>query len=201
MCGIFGILTIHPENIYKRIIDGLTQLQNRGYDSSGLAVVDTDGNVDIHKYASTNQLDSLEHIKRICSHKTALNYVGIGHNRWATHGMKNDTNAHPHVSCHGKYIIVHNGIIENYIELRTELIQNGFTFRSQTDSEIIVNLVEYYSQLCANNTYDALNNTIQRLNGTYGIILLDLQPPYHTYCVRNGSPLLIGKTANNILTT
>ncbi len=201
MCGIFGILTIHPENIYKRIIDGLTQLQNRGYDSSGLAVVDTDGNVDIHKYASTNYVDSLEHIKRICSHKTALNYVGIGHNRWATHGMKNDTNAHPHVSCHGKYIIVHNGIIENYIELRTELIQNGFTFRSQTDSEIIVNLVEYYSQLCANNTYDALNNTIQRLRGTYGIILLDLQTPHHIYCVRNGSPLLIGKNDNNIIIT
>ena len=130
MCGIFGILSIHPENIYKRIIDGLTQLQNRGYDSSGLAVVDTDGNVDIHKYASTNQLDSLEHIKQVCAHKTALNYVGIGHNRWATHGMKNDTNAHPHVSCHGKYIIVHNGIIENYIELRAELIRNGFVHQN-----------------------------------------------------------------------
>lgn len=201
MCGIFGILTIHPENIHKRIIEGLTQLQNRGYDSSGLAVIDGDGNAEIHKYASTNQLDSLEHIKQLCQHKTALNYVGIGHNRWATHGMKNDTNAHPHVSCHGKYIIVHNGIIENYVELRNELVSNGFTFRSQTDSEIIVNMVEYYSQLCENNTYDALNNTIQRLRGTYGIILLDLQTPYHIYCVRNGSPLLIGKNDNNVIIT
>ena len=200
MCGIFGILTVSAENIYKRIIDGLTQLQNRGYDSSGLAVVEADGNVEIHKYASTDKIDSLEYLRNKCVNLASTSKMGIGHNRWATHGMKSDANAHPHMSDNRQFIIVHNGIIENYIELRAELIAHGFRFNSQTDTEVIVNLVEYYSRE-GNTTYDSLNYTIQRLQGTYGIILIDLKTPEHLFCVRNGSPLLVGKTDDTIIIT
>lgn len=207
MCGIFGILTLSPENIYKRIIEGLTQLQNRGYDSSGLGVIESDGKLEIHKYASTNTTDSLDNLRAKCANKSqSTSHIGIGHNRWATHGMKSDANAHPHVSLSGRFIIVHNGIIENYVELRNELLEQGFTFRSQTDTEVIVNMVEYYSEQTSSEsgpltTYDALNNTIQRLHGTYGIILIDLQTPDKLFCVRNGSPLLVGKTDNNVIIT
>ena len=200
MCGIFGILTISTENIYKRIIDGLTQLQNRGYDSSGLAVVEADGTADLHKYASTDKIDSLEYLRNKCINLASTSKMGIGHNRWATHGMKSDANAHPHMSYNRQFIIVHNGIIENYIELRDELIARGFRFNSQTDTEVIVNLVEYYSRE-GNTTYDSLNYTIQRLHGTYGIILIDMKTPEHLFCVRNGSPLLVGKTDDTIIIT
>ena len=200
MCGIFGILTVSAENIYKRIIDGLTQLQNRGYDSSGLAVVEADGTADLHKYASTDKIDSLEYLRNKCINLASTSKMGIGHNRWATHGMKSDANAHPHMSYNRQFIIVHNGIIENYIELRDELIVRGFRFNSQTDTEVIVNLVEYYSRE-GNTTYDSLNYTIQRLHGTYGIILIDLKTPDHLFCVRNGSPLLVGKTDDTIIIT
>ena len=200
MCGIFGILTVSAENIYKRIIDGLTQLQNRGYDSSGLAVVEADGTADLHKYASTDKIDSLEYLRNKCVNLASTSKMGIGHNRWATHGMKSDANAHPHMSYNRQFIIVHNGIIENYIELRDELIARGFRFNSQTDTEVIVNLVEYYSRE-GNTTYDSLNYTIQRLHGTYGIILIDMKTPEHLFCVRNGSPLLVGKTDDTIIIT
>lgn len=205
MCGIFGILTTSTtENIYQQIISGLIQLQNRGYDSSGLGVVEQ-GNalIDIHKYASTSTLDSLEKLREKTAHLTTPSGgAGIGHNRWATHGMKTDKNAHPHLSQSGRFAIVHNGIIENYAELRDELMEKGFTFRSQTDSEVIVNLVEYYAAFESNaTTYDSLNCVIQRLHGTYGIILVDVETPDHLFCVRNGSPLLVGKTDNTVLIT
>jgi glucosamine--fructose-6-phosphate aminotransferase (isomerizing) len=205
MCGIFGILTTSTtENIYQQIIHGLTQLQNRGYDSSGLGVVEQGHTqIDIHKYASTNTVDSLVKLREATVHlSTPKGGTGIGHNRWATHGMKTDKNAHPHLSQSGRFAIVHNGIIENYAELRDELMARGFTFRSQTDSEVIVNLVEYYAAYESNtNTYDSLNCVIQRLHGTYGIILVDVETPDHLFCVRNGSPLLVGKTDNMVLIT
>jgi glucosamine--fructose-6-phosphate aminotransferase (isomerizing) len=205
MCGIFGILTTSTtENIYQQIIHGLTQLQNRGYDSSGLGVVEQGHTqIDIHKYASTNTLDSLVKLREATVHlSTPAGGAGIGHNRWATHGMKTDKNAHPHLSQSGRFAIVHNGIIENYAELRDELMAKGFTFRSQTDSEVIVNLVEYYAAYESNaSTYDSLNCVIQRLHGTYGIILVDVETPDHLFCVRNGSPLLVGKTDNTVLIT
>jgi len=205
MCGIFGILTTSTtENIYQQIIHGLTQLQNRGYDSSGLGVVEKGHvQIDIYKYASTNTLDSLVKLREATAHLSTSNGgAGIGHNRWATHGMKTDKNAHPHLSQSGRFAIVHNGIIENYAELRDELMARGFTFRSQTDSEVIVNLVEYYAAYESNaSTYDSLNSVIQRLRGTYGIILVDVKTPNHLFCVRNGSPLLVGKTDNTVLIT
>ena len=203
MCGIFGILTTksNKENIYNKIIDGLLQLQNRGYDSSGLSVLNKD-KIGTYKYASTASESSLDKLKNLnLSHsETDEIYQGIGHNRWATHGIKNDANAHPHLSNDNKFALVHNGIIENYAILKQFLIENGYNFYSQTDTEVIVNLVSYYYNIC-NDTFNALQSVIEKLEGTYGIILLDVFNPDKIFCVRNGSPLLIGKNDDCVIIT
>ena len=203
MCGIFGILTTksNKENIYEKIINGLLQLQNRGYDSSGLSVLNKD-KIETYKYASTSSESSLDKLKNLTLIKGEDDeiYQGIGHNRWATHGIKNDANAHPHLSNDNNFAIVHNGIIENYAVLKQFLIENGYTFYSQTDTEVIVNLVSYYYNI-SNNTFTALQTVIDKLEGTYGIILLDVFNPDKIYCVRNGSPLLIGKNEDCVIIT
>ena len=203
MCGIFGILTTksNKENIYEKIINGLLQLQNRGYDSSGLSVLNKN-KIETYKYASTASESSLDKLKNLTLIKGEDDeiYQGIGHNRWATHGIKNDANAHPHLSNDNNFAIVHNGIIENYAVLKQFLIENGYTFYSQTDTEVIVNLVSYYYNI-SNNTFTALQTVIDKLEGTYGIILLDVFNPDKIYCVRNGSPLLIGKNEDCVIIT
>ena len=198
MCGIFGIISANPENIYEKIINGLIQLQNRGYDSSGLCVL-KNNHLDVHKYASTLVESSLQKLQQDCINP-GLNTLGIGHNRWATHGVKNDTNAHPHLSNNKQFAVVHNGIIENYAELKQNLIENGFTFFSQTDTEIIVNLISfYYEQL--GDTHKSIQATIAKLQGTYGIIVVDAISPDKLFCVRNGSPLLVGKNDDCVIIT
>jgi len=203
MCGIFGILTTvsDKENIYDKIINGLFQLQNRGYDSSGLSVLNK-GKIQTYKYASTVTESSLDKLKNLNLIKTENDeiYQGIGHNRWATHGIKNDVNAHPHLSNDGNFALVHNGIIENYASLKQFLIDNGYNFYSQTDTEVIVNLVSYYYKIY-NDTFTAIKYVIDKLEGTYGVILLDVNSPDKIYCVRNGSPLLIGKNEDCIIIT
>ena len=203
MCGIFGILTTrsNTENIYDKIINGLFQLQNRGYDSSGLSVLNK-GKIQTYKYASTVTESSLDKLKNLNLIKTENDeiYQGIGHNRWATHGIKNDINAHPHLSNDGNFALVHNGIIENYGSLKQFLVENGYSFYSQTDTEVIVNLVSYYYKI-HNDTFTALKYVIDKLEGTYGVILLDVNSPNKIYCVRNGSPLLIGKNEDCIIIT
>ena len=203
MCGIFGILTTrsNTENIYDKIINGLFQLQNRGYDSSGLSVLNK-GKIQTYKYASTVTESSLDKLKNLNLIKTENDeiYQGIGHNRWATHGIKNDINAHPHLSNDGNFALVHNGIIENYGGLKQFLVENGYSFYSQTDTEVIVNLVSYYYKI-HNDTFTALKYVIDKLEGTYGVILLDVNSPNKIYCVRNGSPLLIGKNEDCIIIT
>jgi len=195
MCGIFGIITtLKNSNIYKIIIDGLIQLQNRGYDSSGICILDN--NIfEINKYASTNELSSIDKLLSldILNDISKNISLGIGHNRWATHGAKNDINAHPHISNNKQFVIVHNGIIENYQELKSFLINNNYTFYSQTDTEVIVNLISFHYKL-TNNTFDAIEKSIEQLQGTYGIIIMNNLEPDNLYCVRNGSPLLIGIT-------
>lgn len=203
MCGIFGILTTksNKENIYDKIIDGLFQLQNRGYDSSGLSVLNKD-KIETYKYASTLDESSLDKLKNLNLAKGEEDeiYQGIGHNRWATHGIKNDANAHPHLSNDNNFAIVHNGIIENYAILKQFLVENGYIFYSQTDTEVIVNLISYYYNI-SNDTFNALQSVIEKLEGTYGIILLDVFNPDKIYCVRNGSPLLIGKNEDCVIIT
>jgi len=199
MCGIFGIVSLNQENIYERIINGLIQLQNRGYDSSGLCVLNNN-HLEVHKYASTLAESSLQKLQQVCINNLCSHSLGIGHNRWATHGVKNDTNAHPHLSNNKQFAVVHNGIIENYAELKQDLINNGFSFFSQTDTEIIVNLISFfYEQL--GDTHKSIQATIAKLQGTYGIIVMDVNSPDKLFCVRNGSPLLVGKSDDCVIIT
>ena len=201
MCGIFGIvLNKDNENIYNLIINGLIQLQNRGYDSAGVCSI-KNSKFDVKKCASTNKLNALDKLMNMNIKESKDNtYIGIGHNRWATHGVKNDTNAHPHLSGDANFVIVHNGIIENYNEIKQKLIKEGFIFNSQTDTEVIVNLLQYnYNVECT--MIDIIKKTIIELRGTYGLLIQSLYDPNKLYCVRNGSPLLIGQNEEEVIVT
>jgi glucosamine--fructose-6-phosphate aminotransferase (isomerizing) len=199
MCGIFGLVLLEKDNLYKLIINGLIQLQNRGYDSAGLCILNED-NFEVYKYASTTEINSIEKLSSTEFKSLDNVYIGFGHNRWATHGGKTDENAHPHLSNSGNFSIVHNGIIENYKELKKNLISKGFTFKSQTDTEVIVNLIELNYNKC-NNVYESIKLTIENLIGTYGLIIQSVFEPNILYCVRNGSPLLVGQSEDKIIVT
>ena len=204
MCGIFGIvLSNNNENIYNLIINGLIQLQNRGYDSAGVCVIKNNKFV-VNKCASTNKINALDKLMSMKDIKESKDntYIGMGHNRWATHGVKNDTNSHPHLSGDSNFVIVHNGIIENYNEIKQKLIKDGFIFNSQTDTEIIVNLLQYNynNQECKDMIY-IIKQTIDELRGTYGLLIQSLYEPHKLYCVRNGSPLLIGQNEEEVIVT
>ena len=191
MCGIIGILSNSDINIFEFIIESLLQLQNRGYDSSGICLLDKEDYI-LHKYASTVNEDAIQKLKKINLSDTN-NKVGIGHNRWATHGPKNDINAHPHMSNNEEIVIIHNGIIENFKELKDFLIKSGYKFHTNTDTEVIANLLEYNNN--NNNEKDfskVIKKTIDELNGTYGLIIMNKKENNRLYCVRNGSPLLLG---------
>lgn len=199
MCGIFGLVLLKNENLYELIINGLIQLQNRGYDSTGLCGINKD-NFEIYKYTSTNEMNAIDKLCDLKLKSLDHMYIGFGHNRWATHGVKNDINAHPHLSNSGNFAVVHNGIIENYNVLKKYLITEGFTFKSQTDTEVIINLVEF-NYIKYNNVYEAIKKTIESLTGTYGLIIQSIFEPNILYCVRNGSPLLIGQNEDKVIVT
>ena len=191
MCGIIGILSASEINIYDFLINGLIQLQNRGYDSSGICLFNNN-EFEIEKYASTHEINAIDKLKQYEKNQKKCK-IGIGHNRWATHGPKNDINAHPHVSQNGTIVVVHNGIIENYELLKDMLKKEGYLFKSGTDTEVIANLIEYISIKNNNIQFnDVIEKTIQSLEGTYGLIILNRNENDTLYCVRNGSPLLIG---------
>ncbi len=200
MCGIYGVLlnNTNSYDVYTLIINGLLQLQNRGYDSAGLSVMNKE-TLEVHKFASTNSEDAI-HKLRLLNLVDDKVRVGLGHNRWATHGIKNDINAHPHLSNNQKFSLVHNGIIENYIMLKQQLIKNGYIFYSQTDTEVIVNLIDYnYNKL--SDVTNAIKETIGSLEGTYGLVIQTTHEPNRLFCVRNGSPLLIGQTEDMVIVT
>ena len=205
MCGIFGIVLNknNNENIYNLLINGLIQLQNRGYDSAGICVINNN-RFEVNKYASTNTVNALDKLQNIKLNRDSKEkiYIGIGHNRWATHGIKSDVNAHPHLSNDGNFVIVHNGIIENYNELKKKLINNGFIFYSQTDTEVIVNLIQYnYNKFISKDIFQVIKLTINELRGTYGLLIYSLYEHNKLYCVRNGSPLLIGQNEGELIIT
>ena len=205
MCGIFGIvLNNNNENIYNLIINGLIQLQNRGYDSAGVCLI-KNNKFEVNKCASTNKVNALDKLMSMNHIKESKDNacIGIGHNRWATHGVKNDTNAHPHLSFDTNFVIVHNGIIENYNEIKQKLIKEGFIFNSQTDTEVIINLLQYNynSNVECTNMIDIIKQTIEELRGTYGLLIQSLYEPNKLYCVRNGSPLLIGQNEEEVIVT
>jgi len=180
MCGIIACL---GDIASYHIINGLKQLQNRGYDSAGLSLL-YQNEWFLKKCVSENSIDQLENT----IYPNSIN--GIGHTRWATHGPKTIENSHPHKSNNGNFMIVHNGIIENYKELKSFLLKQGYIFYSQTDTEIIVNLLEYYNK--EYSILESIEKTIHSMEGTWGLCIQTLQEPNVLYCVRHGSPLLIG---------
>ena len=204
MCGIVGILTNLDECISK-LLFGLKQLENRGYDSAGICCVNNLGQLIIQKYASENisALKKLEENKCLFENSS----IGIGHTRWATHGGKTDLNSHPHISSDNLFIIVHNGIIENYLILKNMLISEGYSFKSETDSEVIANLLSYNYKhteetvLNVNTNVNekivnAITATNEMLEGTWGLCIICVDNADALYCTRNGSPILVGVTDN-----
>ena len=165
MCGIIGFAG--KTEAVPILLDGLERLEYRGYDSAGVAVVSADGRLQVKK--SKGRLSVL---RELLESQTPLSgNIGIGHTRWATHGEPNDTNAHPHVGQEGKIAVVHNGIIENYLEIKNSLIRKGVVFSSDTDTEVIVQLLEYYYRKKANLMY-AVYAVLNRIKGAYAMGIL-----------------------------
>jgi len=185
MCGIVGY--IGPREAYPIILKGLKRLEYRGYDSAGIALYD--GN-DIKLSKTKGKVDDLE--KRITSEISTNGNLGIGHTRWATHGVPNDVNSHPHYSNSGDLVIIHNGIIENYEALKKELLKRGYTFKSDTDTEVLVNLIEDIK--ISNNVKlgKAVQIALNQVIGAYAIAVFDKTKPNEIVVARLGSPLAIG---------
>ena len=199
MCGISSF--IGDENAFRKILDGLLQLQNRGYDSAGISIFE-ERNIITHKYASSTNSSALDKLEK---YNYQDSHVGIGHTRWATHGAKTDTNSHPHMSYNEKFVLVHNGIIENFQEIKSFLARKGISCISQTDTEVIVNLLAYYYdelhdvESGSNDVEGALKKVIGELKGTWGIAILHKDEPNKIYCTRHGSPLLVGIENNMVM--
>ena len=183
MCGIVGFAG--GEQAAPILLDGLERLEYRGYDSAGIAVISGDKKLQVKK--SKGRLKVLRDM--IQGGKSVEGTIGIGHTRWATHGEPNDVNAHPHLSGDGKIAVVHNGIIENYAELREELRAHGYVFQSETDTEVIVNLLEMYYD---GNFKRTVMKTIARLEGSYAIGIICDDHPGELMAVKNGCPLILG---------
>ena len=182
MCGIVGY--VGDKQASKIIIEGLKRLEYRGYDSAGIAVIN--GQLSIKK--GKGKVASLE--KMIGSGEKGS--IGIGHTRWATHGEPNDTNSHPHTIESGKLAIVHNGIIENYNTLKKKLSEQGYTFYSQTDTEVVAKLIESFLEKDASSLKKAVQLALHQVHGTYGIAVLHSDFPDQIIVARKGSPLLLG---------
>merc|ERR1719197_305749 len=167
-------------------------LRNRGYDSAGIATLEpSSGEVTVSKYASVGSTaDCIDLLRSKTSHHTG-HHVGIAHTRWATHGGKTDENAHPHTDEKNRIALVHNGTIENAAALKKELKSLGIAFSSQTDTEVIAQLIGHYMDEGL-NFQDALHNTLSRLEGSWGIVAIDRSDPGTLACARNGSPLVVG---------
>jgi glucosamine--fructose-6-phosphate aminotransferase (isomerizing) len=182
MCGIIGYMG--PKPVVPVLLEGLQKLEYRGYDSAGLALVQG-GLVSIRRTSGklVNLARSLE------SHPLNGQY-GIGHMRWATHGLPSEENAHPHRDCTGRIVIVHNGIIENYLELKSDLQKTGHNFTSETDSEIIAHLVE--AHMPGRPLEEAVASALTRLRGSFAICLISSDAPNTIIAARNGPPLILG---------
>lgn len=190
MCGIIGVLTYEQSFIYGFL--GIQKLLNRGYDSIGVGTIDTSSNITkikVNKYASDdNEMADIKILKHQHEH---IGNISIFHSRWRTTGSKTDINSHPHSCYYNKFSLVHNGIIENYEELKISLEKEGFDFKSETDTEVIVNLISYY-YLKINDVTEAINLALEQLEGTYALVILCTDTPNSMYVVRHGSPCLIG---------
>ena len=181
MCGIVGYTG--KRQATPVLLDGLTRLEYRGYDSSGIAIACKKG---IQTVKAKGRLGEL---KKITGGVDPVGNAGIGHTRWATHGGPSDINAHPHASRDGKFSVVHNGIIENYIELREFLTERGFTFKSETDTEIVAMLLEYYYN---GNMLETIIKMRNKIRGSYALAILHEGENGTIWALRKDSPLVLG---------
>ena len=187
MCGIIGYVG-NDQQAVEVILDGLSKLEYRGYDSAGLAIVE-EGRIFVDKKSG-----KLSNLKESLKEKVHFANIGIGHTRWATHGVPSDVNSHPHCSCDGKVAIVHNGIIENYSALKLELIEKGYKFISDTDSEVIAQLFSYFYN---GDLLETIKKVKDKLKGSYALGIIHEAEPEKIVCTRKESPLIIGIGKNS----
>jgi glucosamine--fructose-6-phosphate aminotransferase (isomerizing) len=191
MCGITGY--IGYRDAYPIVINGLKRLEYRGYDSSGIMMFDGE-NIQLSK--TKGKVSDLEAITNK-EPQTKVGKIGIGHTRWATHGVPNDVNSHPHSSQSGNLVIVHNGIIENYDALRKELVSRGYSFKSDTDTEVLVNLIEEVKKQEGCKLGKAVQLALNNVIGAYAISVFDKTKPNEIIIARLGSPIAIGVGKDN----
>jgi glutamine---fructose-6-phosphate transaminase (isomerizing) len=184
MCGI--VAYVGHREAAPLIVKGLKRLEYRGYDSSGIAIINGDGLVSFKKKGKVSELENL------LEGKDTHSNIGIGHTRWATHGEPNDVNAHPHLSNSGRLALIHNGIIENYDSLKQILSKKGYTFKSQTDTEVLVNFIEEIQKNKECNLDEAVRIALKEVVGAYAIVIIDKTKPKELVAARKGSPLVIG---------
>ena len=185
MCGIVGY--IGKREAYPILIKGLKRLEYRGYDSAGVALIDREDNLNVYK--TKGKVADLE---AFCADKNTSGSVGIAHTRWATHGEPSSVNAHPHYSSSKNLAIIHNGIIENYLELKRDLISKGYECKSETDTEVLVQLIEYVQVKKNLDTLTAVQVALHQVIGAYAIALLDRREPNQIIAARKQSPLVVG---------
>ena len=181
MCGIVG--AVAQRDISEILVEGLRRLEYRGYDSAGVAIISPQGELQ-----RVRRLGKVQELAAALEQQPLSGGIGIAHTRWATHGEPSEANAHPHVS-NGDLAVVHNGIIENYEELREKLQGLGYEFVSQTDTEVIVHLVHHYLKT-SDSLLQALQTTVKDLRGAYGTVLMDRRDPSRLVVARSGSPLV-----------
>lgn len=191
MCGIVGY--VGTSQAAPIVLDGLEKLEYRGYDSAGIAVRDDDKTVEVVK--AKGRLKSL--LDKTDSGNAVKGCCGIGHTRWATHGEPSEENAHPHVSDDGNVVAVHNGIIENYQELKDKLKKNGYNFYSSTDTEVAVKLIDYYYKKYLGTPVDAINHAMVRIRGSYALAIMFNDYPGEIYVARKESPMILGVKEND----
>jgi glutamine---fructose-6-phosphate transaminase (isomerizing) len=194
MCGIISF--IGNEDSFNVCLNGLKQLQNRGYDSAGICSM---GKEFINsKYASSNESALVKLGQESDKHRNV--HLSIGHTRWATHGAKTDANSHPHISTDGLFSLVHNGIIENYADLKEMLIAEGYHFSSQTDTEVVVNLISFHYRT-SNSVESAIEKAVKSMEGTWGLAIMCKDEPHKIYATRHGSPILVSANENMAMIT
>ena len=186
MCGIVGFVGNHQAA--PILLDGLSKLEYRGYDSAGMAVRDGDGAIEVVK--AKGRLKILA--EKTNGGQALAGDCGIGHTRWATHGEPSENNAHPHCSDDGNVVGVHNGIIENYQELKDKLLRKGYQFYSQTDTEVAIKLIDYYYKKYLGTPVDAINHAMVRIRGSYALAVMFQDYPGEIYVARKDSPMIIG---------
>ena len=187
MCGIVGY--IGPKAVVPLVIDGLRRLEYRGYDSAGIAVVGQDCKLEIRRASG-----KLKNLEDLLAKSPIEGVYGLGHTRWATHGRPTEENAHPHRDCTGEIVVVHNGIIENYLELKHQLIGEGHKFQTETDTEIIAHLLEKYSKNVP--LEEAVLKTVKLLRGAYALVAMSTRDPNKIVAARLGPPVVIGLGQN-----